>query len=70
MYGNITLRVRHETGREEKIPNVRYARERDEQKLEILVVDPVNNSTYHEEYDALSWSIIGVSHTEIPPSEK
>jgi len=68
MYSNITVRLRHETGREEKIPNCRYCRHTDEQTLEILVCSGGNQ--YTETYDALSWDITGVNHTEIPPSKE
>ena len=68
MYSNITVTLRHETGREEKIPNCRYCRHTNEQKLELLICSEGNH--YFEEYDALSWNIEGVSHTEIPPSGK
>lgn len=65
---NITVTLKHETGREEKIRNCRYARYTHESTILVLAVTP--DDTYREEYDAHSWDIVSVTHTEIPPSER
>lgn len=72
MYANITVTLRHETGRTTTITNARYARHNDNEMIVVGFLMPSVSETeiHEEEYDGLSWSIDEVSHTEIPPSER
>lgn len=68
MYGNITVTLRHETGREETIPNARSAQHTDESTIEVRY--RMSGGLYTDEYDALEWEIDSVSHTETPIGEQ
>lgn len=70
MYANITVTLRHETGRTETIPNVHSAQHTDESTIEVSYYLPEIGTTVTDEYGALEWDIDGVSHTEIPPQER
>jgi hypothetical protein len=72
MYANITVTLRHETGRTETIKHTRYARYDDESTILVGYILPQHGGTevYEDEYDGLSWEIESVSHTEIPPDEQ
>lgn len=59
---NITVKLRHETGRTETIPNCRDARVVHDSEL--IVDHLVDDQVLRETYDALSWRIVGVSHTD------
>lgn len=60
---NITVTLRHETGREDKIPNCRRAEQTTESEIEVEYL--VENKFVTDTYDPLSWDIVGVSHTEM-----
>lgn len=63
VYSNITVHLKHDTGRTEVIENAH----------EVNITDGVINVThrfmddlYEEEYDALEWRVTDVYHTELP----
>jgi hypothetical protein len=71
MYGNITVTLRHETGRTKTIKNCRRAGHTDNGTIEVAYLLPgVDNDVHVDEYGGLEWDIESVSHTEIPPAER
>jgi len=71
MHANLTVTLRHETGRETTINNARAVyQDRDAQDIVVEFLMPsVDTDLHTEEYGLLEWEIESVSHTETPIDE-
>lgn len=70
MNANITLTLAHETGRRETIDNVSDARTVDGTiNIEYKMQDYSDDELFTDEYDAHSWVIVRVSHTNRESTE-